>query len=106
MHSGCNFYKERDMAKFISETLNEEKLIELWPEYLCLYDVRRNDFKDRDKREKAISEIISNIFHSTTRFNKEEEDAFPRYGERGLVKSLDKAAERPFNRSSLFLMHI
>ena len=63
---GCrlNFYKERDMAEFISETLNEEKLIELWPEYPCLYDVRRNDFKDRDKREKAISEIAGKVMQS------------------------------------------
>ena len=37
-----------------------------------------------------------------------EEDAFPRYGGGGggFVKNLDKAAERPLNRSSLFLMHI
>ena len=61
----CSFYKERDMAEFISETLDEEKLIELLPEYLYRYDIRQNEFKDRDKREKAISEITGKVMQSS-----------------------------------------
>ena len=34
--------EERDITEFISETLNAEKLVELWPEYSCLY-VRLNE---------------------------------------------------------------
>ena len=35
----------------------EEKLVELWPDYGCLFDVRSPDFKNRDKRQVAIEEI-------------------------------------------------
>ena len=52
------------MIEFISETLNEEKLVELWPEYPYLHDIRLNEFKDRDKREKAISEIAVKVMQS------------------------------------------
>ena len=39
------------MIEFISETLNEEKVVEIWPEYPSRYDVKLNEFKDQDKRE-------------------------------------------------------
>ena len=35
----------------------EEKLIAIWSEYLCLYDVRNKEFKNRDKRDVAMKEI-------------------------------------------------
>ena len=41
----------------LNEVMAEEKLVELWPDYPCLYDVRSADFKDRDKRQKALEEI-------------------------------------------------
>ena len=45
----------------VNEVLLEEKLVELWPEYSCLYDVRSPDFKNRDRRETAISEIAEKL---------------------------------------------
>ena len=39
------------MIEFISETLNEEKVVEIWPEYPSRYDVKLNEFKDQDIRE-------------------------------------------------------
>ena len=41
----------------LNKVMAEEKLVELWPDYPCLYDVRPADFKDRDKRQKALEEI-------------------------------------------------
>lgn len=41
----------------LSEVMLKEKLVELWPEYSCLYDVRSSDFKNRDRREVVMSEI-------------------------------------------------
>ena len=35
----------------------EEKLVELSPDYGCLFDVRSADFKNRDKKQVAIEEI-------------------------------------------------
>ena len=41
----------------LNEVMSEEKLVEIWPDHTCLYDVRSADFKDRDKRQKALEEI-------------------------------------------------
>ena len=45
----------------VSDALAEEKLVEMWPDYLCLFDVRSPEFKDRDKRQKALEEIAKEI---------------------------------------------
>ena len=54
----------------LSEIMLEEKLVELWPDYGCLYDVRSPDFKNRDKRQVAIATKLSffrffDIFRTT-----------------------------------------
>lgn len=41
----------------LNEIVAEEKLVEIWPDHPCLYDVRSADFKNRDKRQKALEEI-------------------------------------------------
>ena len=45
------------MTEVICEALNEEKQVELLPQHPCLYGVRCNELKDRDKQERAISQI-------------------------------------------------
>lgn len=45
----------------LSELLSEEKLVEIWPDYPCLYDVRSAEFKDRDRRQQAMEEIARKI---------------------------------------------
>ena len=45
----------------VSEFMLEEKLVELWPEYSCLYDVSSTEFKNRDRREVAMSEIAEKL---------------------------------------------
>ena len=41
----------------LDEIVAEEKLVEIWPDHPCLYDVRSADFKNRDKRQTALEEI-------------------------------------------------
>ena len=48
-------------GSILSEVMLEEKLVELWPEYNCLYDVRSSDFKNRDRREVTMSEIAEKL---------------------------------------------
>ncbi len=46
---------------YFSEAILEEKFVELWPDYPFLYDVRSPEFKDRNKREKAMAEIAEKV---------------------------------------------
>ncbi|XP_068759921.1 uncharacterized protein [Montipora capricornis] len=48
-------------GSILSEVILEEKLVELWPEYTCLYDVSSTEFKNRDRREVAMSEIAEKL---------------------------------------------
>ena len=41
----------------LNKIMLEEKLVELWPDYGCLFDVRSPHFKNRDTRQVAIEEI-------------------------------------------------
>ena len=41
----------------LNEVIAEIKLVEIWSDHPCLYDVCSADFKDRDKRQKALQEI-------------------------------------------------
>ena len=45
------------MSQSINEALLEEKIVELWLEYPCLYDARSQDCKNLYMREKAMSEM-------------------------------------------------
>ena len=44
-------------GNLVAEVFAEEKLVDLWQDFPCLYDVRCPDFKNRDKREQALSRI-------------------------------------------------
>ncbi len=57
-NSARNFYdKMAETNEYVIETLLEEKLLDLWPDYPCLYDIRSPTFEDRGKREDAIMDI-------------------------------------------------
>ena len=43
--------------KLENEVTLEEKLVELWPEYNCLYDASFPDFENRDMRDAEIAKI-------------------------------------------------
>ena len=41
----------------VNEAILENKLVDLWPAYSCLYDVSTQNFKNRDMRDAAMAEI-------------------------------------------------
>ena len=45
----------------VKDVLLEQKLVEMWPDYPCLYAVRSADFKNRDLRQQAVEEIANNL---------------------------------------------
>jgi hypothetical protein len=48
----------------VSDAILEDKFIDLWQDYPCLYDIRSPDFKDRANREVATREIATIIEQS------------------------------------------
>lgn len=48
-------------SNMITEVIIEDKLVDLWQDFPCLYDVRSPDFKNRDKREAAFANIAENL---------------------------------------------
>ena len=53
-------------SEVVSEYILEDKIIDLWPNYPCLFDVRSTDFKNRDKRQKAHEEMAKELNHAHT----------------------------------------
>ena len=45
----------------VNDYIVEDKLVDIWPNYPCLFDVRSPDFKNRDKRQKAHEEIAKEL---------------------------------------------
>ena len=45
----------------VNEVLLEDRLVEIWPDYPCLYDVRSTDFKNRDMRQLAFEEMAKKL---------------------------------------------
>lgn len=48
----------------VNEALTEDKLVELWQEYPCLYAVQSAEFKNRDLRQQAAEEIAEKLEQS------------------------------------------
>ena len=48
-------------TEVMNEYILEDKLVDLWPNYPCLFDVRSPEFKNRDKRLKAFEEIAKEL---------------------------------------------
>ena len=63
LHSHVTSKLQFKMASgsLLSKVMLEEKLVELWPEYSCLYDVSSSEFKNRDRREVAMTEIAEKL---------------------------------------------
>ncbi len=56
--------------EYVNETLLEEKLLDIWPDYPCLYDVRSPIFKNREKREDAIIDTAFRLNKVVHHFDK------------------------------------
>ena len=52
--------------ELVSDVLFEDHLVDMWPQYPCLYDVRSSDLKNRDSREKALEEIAEKLGQTGT----------------------------------------
>ena len=48
-------------SELVSEVILEDQLVDIWPQYPCLYDVRSLEFKNRDARDKALQEIAEKL---------------------------------------------
>ena len=48
-------------SNMVSEVIIEDKLVDLWQDFPCLYDVRSPHFKNRDKREAAFATIAEKL---------------------------------------------
>ena len=56
----CRVYVISEMAttsEIVNVVLLEDKLVQMWLDYPCLYDVRSAIFKNRDVRQLANEEI-------------------------------------------------
>ena len=50
----------------VNEAILEDKLVDLWPDYICLYDVSSQSFKNRDMRDAAMAEIAEKLDENGT----------------------------------------
>ena len=48
-------------SEFLNEAILEEKLVDLWQYFLCLYDARSAEFRDRVKRDQAVHEMAEKL---------------------------------------------
>ena len=51
----------RKMAASLLELQQEEKLIDLWPDYPCLHDFGTTEFKNKILRDQVIEELAKNV---------------------------------------------
>ena len=45
----------------VNEAILEDKLVDLWPAYSCLYDGSSQNFKNRDMGVAAMAEIAEKL---------------------------------------------
>ena len=48
-------------SEWVADAMSEDQIDDIWPEHSCLYDVRTQDFKNKDVREKAYAEIVEKL---------------------------------------------
>ena len=41
-------------SELVTDAILEDQIVDIWTDYLCLYDVRSPEFKNRDSREHAL----------------------------------------------------
>ena len=56
-----NMADSEHTSELVTEAILEDKLVDIWPEYPCLYDVRSSDFKNRDLRDNALQEMAEKL---------------------------------------------
>jgi hypothetical protein len=58
-----------DGNNLVNDVLLDDQLVELWPDYPCLYDVRAAEFKNRDLRQQAMEEIAKKLSQTGAYFS-------------------------------------
>ena len=56
----CSVYGISEMATthgIVNDVLLEDKLVQMWPDYPCLYEVKAPSFKNRRVRQVVMGEI-------------------------------------------------
>jgi hypothetical protein len=48
-------------SDIVSDIILEDKLVDLWQDFPCLYEVRSPHFKNRDKREAVFTQIAEKL---------------------------------------------
>ena len=57
-------------SEIMNEMLTEDKLVQMWPDFPCLYDVQSSAFKNRNLRQQAMETIVGRHFNKQrTRHN-------------------------------------
>ena len=59
IHSVYGISEMATTYDIVNEVLLEDKLVQMWPDYPCLYDVGAASFKNRDVRQLAMEEIAN-----------------------------------------------
>ena len=49
------------ISEVVNEYILDDNIVNLWPNYPCLFDSRSPDLKNRDKRQKAHKEIAKKL---------------------------------------------
>ncbi len=48
-------------SEIMNEILTEDKLVQMWPDFPCLYDEQSPAFKNRDLHQQAMETIASTL---------------------------------------------
>ena len=57
-------HKMAAINAYVCETISEDKLVVLWQQFPCLYDIRSEVYRNRDVREQAIKQIAEEVQQS------------------------------------------
>ena len=61
MHGTVHENKLAGQTELVADAILDDKIVDLSPDYPCLYDLRSPDFKNREIREKAFEEIAEKL---------------------------------------------
>ena len=49
--------EEEKISHMVNEIILEDRLVELWPDYPCLYDIRCGEFNNRGLQQQAFEDL-------------------------------------------------
>ncbi|KAK2182703.1 hypothetical protein NP493_340g00001 [Ridgeia piscesae] len=85
---------------FICETIAEDKLVAIWEEFPCLYDVRSESFRNRDLRDEAIQTISDEVEQSADWVKNKIRQLRNSYGKASKMASSGRARKQVTKRTA------